>query len=177
MPRLLLSALFAAALTLSAAIGTAADSSPTDEGGRRIAELIEQLGDLDYFVRERAQEELAKLGFEAFDALEAAEFSDDIEIAARAKYLLRRMRVDWAVEGDPPLVRELLADYEQQSESSRRERMEQLVRLPDDAGLPALCRLVRFERSFTLSKQAALTLIEQPAVADVDWERRAEVVS
>lgn len=178
MLRSLLSALVAAALTLSVApAARAADVSQTDEGARRIAELIGQLGDLDYFVRERAQEELAKLGFEAFDALEAAEFSDDIEIAARAKYLLRRMRVDWAIDGDPPLVRELLADYEQQSESSRLERIEQLVRLPDDAGLPAVCRLVRFERSPLLSKQAALKLLEQPAPATVDWLRRSETIS
>jgi len=185
MPRLPLRTLLVLSIALAAAgpigaadptSGSPAAESQADEAGLRIAELIEQLGDMDYFVRERAQEELAKAGFEAFDALEAAEFSDDIEIAARAKYLLRRMRVDWAVEGDPAMVRELLTDYEQQSESIRLERIAQLARLPKDAGLTAVCRLVRFERSPLVSKQAALTLIEQPAAVHVDWAARAEIV-
>jgi hypothetical protein len=38
----------------------------------RINRLIKQLGDKDYYVRQRAQDELARLGFEAFDALGAA---------------------------------------------------------------------------------------------------------
>ena len=64
----------------------------------QIDKLIAQLGDKDYYVRQRAQEELARLGFEAFDALSAATTDDDLEIASRAKYLLRLMRVEWTAE-------------------------------------------------------------------------------
>jgi len=50
----------------------------------RIAKLIRQLGDKDYYVRQRAQEELARTGFEAFDALSTATTDEDLEIASRA---------------------------------------------------------------------------------------------
>ena len=76
----------------------------------QIDKLIEQLGDEDYYVRQRAQDELARLGFEAFDDLTAATTHEDLEIAARAKYLLRLMRVEWTVKSDPPEVQKLLRD-------------------------------------------------------------------
>ncbi|HEU5433123.1 MAG TPA: hypothetical protein VFU81_15760, partial [Thermomicrobiales bacterium] len=68
----------------------AAARQPADESREpgvteaQIAALIEQLGDDDFFARERAQQQLARIGFDAFDALSAAENHDDIEIAARA---------------------------------------------------------------------------------------------
>src|SRR3972149_5782572 len=69
---------------------TAQTHEPSQQ--EQIAKLIDQLGDKDYFVRQRAQDELSRLGFEAFDALMAATTNDDLEIASRAKYLLRLMR-------------------------------------------------------------------------------------
>src|SRR6516225_3843334 len=59
-----------------------------------ISALIRQLGDEQYSVRQQAQEELARLGAEAFDALVTAELNDDVEIAARAAYLVHLIRID-----------------------------------------------------------------------------------
>ncbi len=56
----------------------AADNSP-----QRLRRLVQELGDKDYFVRQRAQTELAALGFEAFDVLSEATASEDPEVAAR----------------------------------------------------------------------------------------------
>ncbi len=125
----------------------------------RIADLIEQLGDTDYYTRQKAQDELAQLGFEAFDALSAATTHEDLEIAARARYLLRLMQVEWTREGDPPQVRTLLDDYGWQQPEDRRDRIEKLARLPDGAGTAALCRIVRFEQSGEMSKLAAIKLL------------------
>ncbi len=143
---------------------TAETSSP-----ELIAELIQQLGDDDYAVRDLAERRLAELGFSAFDALTEAVDSDDLEVASRAEYLLRRLRVAWTAADDAPAVRRLLEDYEELDVDERRQRIGYLARLPASEGLGALCRLVRFERSVPLAKRAALAILElqrQPA-ADV----------
>jgi len=132
----------------------------------RVGRLIEQLGDDDFFVRQRAQKELAKYSFEAFDALNAATAHEDLEIAARAKYLLRLMRVQWTTDDDPPEVRKFLDGYENQSDASKLSRMRALAALPDGLGVPALCRLVRYEKSPLLSKRAAIELIGRDTAAE-----------
>ncbi|MCL6503629.1 MAG: tetratricopeptide repeat protein [Pirellulales bacterium] len=142
----------------------------------RIRQLIAELGHDDYFVRERAQAELARLGLDALDALTEAEGSDDIEIAARARYLIRRLQVEWATDQDSPEVKELVERYQAPDEATRREVLAELAALPENRGVPALCRLVRFERSPVMSKLAALALIshrpEEEAAA-----ARAEKIS
>ena len=126
-----------------------------------IERLIKQLGDKDYFVRRKAQETLSRLGFEAFDALNAATLDEDLEISSRAKYLLRLMRVEWTVPSDPPEVKKCLQDYEYEDARTREKRMEALASMPDGLGVTALCRLVRFEKSTLCSKTAALTFLRR----------------
>ena len=55
---------------------------------------------------------MAQFGFEIFDAINAATTDEDLEIAARAKYLLKSMRVEWTAESDSPKVKSCLHDYE-----------------------------------------------------------------
>ena len=64
------------------------------------------MGDRDYDVRQRAEAALARLGFDAFDVLNDATASDDLEIAARARRLLQHNKFEWAAKDDPPEVRE-----------------------------------------------------------------------
>ena len=129
----------------------------------QIDKLIDQLGDKDYYVRQRAQNELARLSFDAFDALTAATTNDDLEIAYRAKYLLRLMRVEWMAKNDPPEVKEKLKDYELQPEEARQARMHDLAVMTEGKGLLALCRLIRFEKSDTLSKIGVTELLKSPS--------------
>ena len=145
-----------AGVALCAPGETALPSPATDE---QAAKLIAQLGDDDYFVRQRAQDELARLGFDAFDALSEATLHEDLEIAARAKYLLRLMQVEWTREDDPPLVKEILENYGWLAPEGRQSRIETLATLPDAAGVSALCRIVRFEQTNEVSKQAALAIL------------------
>lgn len=147
----------------------------------RVERLIDELGNEDYFVRERAQQELARIGIDAFDALNDAQDRHDLEIAERARYLLRLMQVDWTSETDPPEVKRLLGNYEGEatgggaSETDRLNTIEQLAALPDGKGLAALCRIVRFERSLRVAKQAAAKIIEQK-FEPTAWSQRAALI-
>ncbi|MGD9720616.1 MAG: hypothetical protein AB7O59_16565 [Pirellulales bacterium] len=155
-----------------------ANAAPAaNELDRRIAALIEQLGDERYAVRQRAQEELAQIGYDAFDALCEAEASDDPEIALRAAYLVRTIRIDWTLPGDPPQVRQILHDYPSQSDERRAVRIRQLAELPAGQGLEWLCRLVRFEQSPLVSKRAALAIMDQETTdAAAAWQARAALL-
>ena len=85
----------------------AAPASP-----QRIHRLIEALGDTDYFVRQKAEADLGKIGFEALDALTAATQCDDMEIVTRANRLLCVIRSNWTVPGEPAIASNILAGYE-----------------------------------------------------------------
>ncbi|HZL90330.1 MAG TPA: hypothetical protein VFB96_18335 [Pirellulaceae bacterium] len=143
---------------------------PSDAGEENIdaqvARLIEQLGASDYTLREKAQAELAKMGLAAFDALSDAQHHDDIEIALRARFLVRSMQVKWHEEGDTPDVVQLLRNFGELSELDRKSRIDALGKLPNREGVYALCRLARYEISDELSKQAALHVLEQEPIAD-----------
>ncbi|MGI8978082.1 MAG: tetratricopeptide repeat protein [Pirellulaceae bacterium] len=126
----------------------------------KIAKLIEQLGAGEFAVREKAQADLAKIGLEAFDALNEAERHDDVEIALRARFLVRAMQVQWHQETDSADVIRVLRGYGEQPEPERRSRIDLLRNLDGRQGLTALCRLARFETSEELSKYAALRVLD-----------------
>jgi tetratricopeptide (TPR) repeat protein len=152
--------------------------SASGKAAEQIAKLIEQLGDSEYATRERAQQELVKRGFEAFDLLSDAQESDDPEIAMQAAYLVRMIRADWTRDTDPRPIQEIFKAYDAQSDDRRMQRIKQLADLPGDQGLEWLCRLVRFEKSLVLSKQAALAIIAEPGPADAAaWSKRAAAIT
>ncbi|MFP6750640.1 MAG: tetratricopeptide repeat protein [Pirellulaceae bacterium] len=131
---------------------------------QRIASLIEQLGDDNFNQREFAQRQLRLLGLQAYDAVHRAQQHDDIEIAKRAHYLVRSMRIQWSHVDDPAPVRRILVGYGKKSPEERRNRMEQLVKL--EQGRLILCRMVRYETSAPLSKYAALLIMRQGSTSD-----------
>jgi tetratricopeptide (TPR) repeat protein len=151
-----------------------ADAPTTPDRSAEINRWVEQLGHSNYFVRQKAQDELARVGFEAFDALTAAAIHDDLEIAARARYLLRLIRVEWTVESDSAEVKRLLADYEKQSPEGRFVKMKALAAAP--GGMAALCRLVRFEQSVLLSKHAAIEILTHSPAIEPPSERLAALL-
>ena len=138
------------------AIGPLA-GEPSDQ----VAGLIRELGAGEYASRERAQAKLRRLGLDVFDQLYDAQASDDIEIALRARYLLRSLTVRWSHDDDPLQVKELLRAYDDKSEDERRNLIEQLAKLPENQGIKAVCRIVRFETSNVLSKRAALLTMQR----------------
>jgi tetratricopeptide (TPR) repeat protein len=167
----------AAALSAKSGAEGAAPGQPQEVGEEAIATLIDQLGAEDFARRERAEAELRRLGLLAFDALHQAQYNEDIEISLRSRYLLRSMAIRWFRDDDPLETKELLRGYEDKPADERRNLMEQLAKLPEHQGLAALCRLARFESSNTLSKRAALLVMQQPPASEAAVSTRiAELI-
>lgn len=157
-----------------AALGLARPLPAAERPGAEVQRLIEQLGSQEYIVRRRAERELLRLGAEAFDALTAAENHPDLEIAARARYLARRITIQWARPDDPAEVKRIMSGYDEASNEERLERARQLLALPDGAGIAALTRIVRFEKSQLLSKQAAVAWLESSLAEPPYWREHRE---
>ncbi|HVU87388.1 MAG TPA: hypothetical protein VHD36_08700 [Pirellulales bacterium] len=169
--------LAAAGLLTGVGLGTQLRAADPNAGlADRVQGLIVRLGDNDYFVRERAQGELGKIGFEAFDALEVAAENDDIEIASRAKALVNQMQIEWTTADDPPEVKKQLHNYGLKDEAAHIALIAPLAEIPGDKGLPVLCRLVRFDKSPVLSKLAALAIIEQKKPGAESWPAREKTI-
>jgi tetratricopeptide (TPR) repeat protein len=129
-----------------------------DEG--RIETLVRQLGSQQFSQRARARDELQRIGAPAFDALFAALEDDDVEIRLQARSLIRSIEVPWLEPSDSQSVKSILDIYRRQDNSgSRAESLQRLAKLPNDEGLAALCRVVRFEVSEHLSKRAAMLVM------------------
>lgn len=126
---------------------------------QRIAELIERLGHDFFATRRQAQLELERIGVPALEQLQAAVLHPDPQIASAARYLVRSNFVRWTGDGDPMLVRKLLENYGTSDPSFRAEKIDNLYRLPHDAGLQALLRIARFETHANLHKRAALSVL------------------
>ena len=177
---------FCVLLTL-AAFASARGNAPEAEttAGPSVAEtpapaaaLIRELGAADYASRERAQAKLRLMGLDVFDELYDAQASDDIEIALRARYLLRSLTVRWSQDDDPLPVKELLRAYGDSSEDERRSLIEQLAKLPESQGVKAICRVVRFETSNVLSKRAALLIMQRKTgSASPPLESQSDVIA
>jgi lipopolysaccharide biosynthesis regulator YciM len=137
--------------------------------------LIAMLGDKDFFVRQKAEQELTKIGFGAIDALAEAADSDDMEIVARSDRLLRAIRSNWTQSGDPPPVVQALSDYEAQDDASREARITSLIALADQQGVPAVCRVICYDRSPLMSKTAAVRLMESLSGKTVNRELATDI--
>ena len=146
-----------------------------------VATLVAQLGDADYAIRETAASRLAALGAAAADALlAAAETSDDIEVALRARWLVRELPADSlaiARPGDPPAVAALLGKLAGGSASGRGGILHRLLRLDDDAGIEPLARIVRLDRSAAGSRTAAALLVDEWQPADPAWPELADRIA
>lgn len=94
----------AATLALSFA-GFSQDKQGTDE--KQVQKLVDDLGSANYETREKASQELKKIGTGAISALEKAAKSNDPEVAQRAAEILKEIRKD---------------DYKKKKEQERKER-------------------------------------------------------
>ncbi len=164
------------ALMLYASASYAANLPTTPRpSDQHLHRLIALLGDKDFFVRQKAEQELAKIGFDAVDALAEAADSDDMEIVARSDRLLRAIKGNWTRPGDSPLVVQALNDYETQEDASREGRITALIAIADQQGVPAVCRIICYDRSNLIAKTAAVRLMESLAGKPVKPELAAEI--
>ena len=134
----------------------------------RIADLIHQLGDDDFAARESAAEALAVIGADAADALlTAAESSDDLEVALKARWLAESLPL--AAPDDPPDAVAVLDRYARADFDTRVKLMHELLRLDHDAGIEPLARVVRLERTAAGSRIAAALLAREWQPNDPAW--------
>lgn len=173
-PALILAAIFA---LCECPGGVRAQEQKFKELKPRIAALIKQLGDNDFATREQAQAELQRMGVVAFDALRRAQTDDDLEIARRARYLVRSIQVRWARPGDPETVVRVLEQYGQVQAGERNRLLDRLSSFPDHLGVAALCRAARFEANDGLSQRAALLVAQmEPPKEKAKREALAEAI-
>ena len=128
----------------------------------QIAALIQQLGAEDYFVRQEAQDRLLGLGLAALDQLVQAAEQSDLEVAARARFLLRKIRIPWHDPSDPEPVARWMREYGKSSTTQRIETIRRLGFHYEGQGLAPLCRIVRFESDQGLSQLAAVLALRYP---------------
>lgn len=163
---------WAAERDLAAARTVSRPAGAVDPLDARLGELIRQLGSPQFASRQAAANEIRKIGPEAFDQLHAATESTDPEIAASAKYLLRQIAVRWTRSDDSTTVRRLMRGYGDRKDADRQWIIRELAGLSGDEGVPALCRVARFDRLPLLSRYAALAVVQ----TDDDDELRAKSV-
>jgi hypothetical protein len=150
--------------------GIAAASPEAD-----ISSLVARLGDERPAVRELATERLAELGAAAADELlQAAESSDDLELALRARWLVDRLPLSGPT--DSPRVSEILGRFPKLDVAERIRRMHTLLRLDDDAGIEPLGRIVRLERSTATATIAAALLAREWVPGDRFWPPLATAI-
>jgi hypothetical protein len=159
-------ALLAALAGWFATVGPSRAAADEDQARRRQLEsLVERLGSQQYREREAAAAALAAAGADAIDPLlAAAEQSDDLEIAMRARWLVDELPL--VNRGDPAEVAALLAPYRKQPVEDRIKIMHRLLRLDADAGIEPLARLVRVERSPEAARVAAALLAREYRAGD-----------
>ncbi len=152
-------------------------SSGTEKPSKEhIQQLIHDLGSSHYTSRRAAATELRQIGSEAFDLLDAATNNPDPEVAASSNYLLRQIPIRWVQADDHALVRTQMRNFSQESERLRLQRVEVLDQLSGGKGIPALCRIARYDRSLLVSRTAALVIIRPAEKASEQPHIDAEVV-
>jgi hypothetical protein len=126
-----------------------------------VRQLILQLGDEQYVVRQRAETQLLERGAEAFAGLQAAESHADLEISTRARYILTQINIDWTRPNDPSVVRSIMARYGESPLKNRLSKVAKLSQLEHEQGFGPLCRIARYEASGPIARYAALAILEK----------------
>ena len=167
--RLNLFLLFLLVFVLLPATALAISSTGDDSiSQQKVAELIAQLGDTNYAIRESATQQLRVIADHAIDQLlDAANQNNDLETSLRAQWILET--VSLVKPDDPPEIAELLKNFSNRSLSQQISALSRLIRLEENAGIKPLARLIRTNRSASTSYLAALILLQEWRPVDPYW--------
>ena len=147
------------------------DAKPTSipDQRTRIAELIHQLGDPSWQVREDATKRLIEIGMPARSALMVASRSPDAEIAARARRVLEK--IPWAVSPDDlPEVAKLLANYQALDREDRKAVVAEIFSMGRFKAMQPLLRVVEFD------DQEEVAVIAATLLRDFSFGSSGEVI-
>ena len=113
-----------------------------------VSQLIAQLGDDDYFVRNNAQSKLSSYGGVIKAELEKAlATTEDPEIYQRLEFLIKTIPLVWDMPGDEPELTEFIQDYRRANSLAKLIILEKLRRLPFDIQIKALDRIFQKEQN------------------------------
>ncbi|MDR0870033.1 MAG: hypothetical protein LBN39_04495 [Planctomycetaceae bacterium] len=133
------------------------------------AQWIKKLGDDSYFVRERAEEHLFRIGIGALPALRAASSGKDPEIAYRAEKIISRFNAQFTLRETKGL-QIWIQEYAQAETITKKAGVIWILAhpsgdAPNGEGLPTLLRILRFDEKRELRAEAAKVLIAVPPVS------------
>jgi tetratricopeptide (TPR) repeat protein len=148
----------------------AVSAAPLAQPPTAVDVLVVDLGSPEYAVRESAALQLLALGATATDALlTAAETSRDLEVALRARWIVEMLPTTLDDPDDPPVVAKLVDRLDDGSVPERARVLLRLLRLDDDAGIEAVARCARLDRSTPLARFAARLLVREWLPNDPFW--------
>lgn len=119
---------------------TRAESSEAGNHGSAIEQLATELGDESFAVRERAMDELWKLGERALPALRRVQAADDIEASERASELIGYISVGLLYDS-PAEVKEMVMRFFQSNEDGKTIIVHKLISMDRWRQVMALARL------------------------------------
>lgn len=150
--------------------GAVPTAAPLAQPPAAVDALVAELGSPEYAVRESAALQLMALGGTATDALlTAAETSRDLEVALRARWIVEMLPTTLDHPDDPPAVAKLVDRLDDGSVTERARVLLRLLRLDDDAGIEAVARRARLDRSTPLARFAARLLVREWLPNDPFW--------
>jgi hypothetical protein len=157
------------AILLAGVLSATAAAMDSEPSPAELAALVAGLGDADYNQREAAAARLNAIGPAAVDALlAAAEVSDDLEVALRARWLVDTIPL--SVPHDSAEVAKLLDRFKRRSLAERVQVMHRLLRIENDVGIEPLARIVRLDRSSAGSRVAAALLSREWQPGEPAWK-------
>jgi len=169
--RIILLSLSLLLLCNNGAIGWTEIQRPATTSELQIQKLIQQLGSQDYGTRKSAQDDLQRLGHAAVDQLLLAQDNENSEIRLAVRELLVRLPIRWT-DGNPSIVDDITRNYFRRSTAEKSAYANWLVQLEDGIGLSAIVRIIRYEPSVAVAKEAALAVLE-----DLDPEDARQVTA
>jgi hypothetical protein len=125
----------------------------------QVSALVARLGNEQFSLRERAQQELENLGPAIYEDILPALRDRDPEIATRAAHLIAKLRYKAADELPEGKHREELRSYFSESDDERRNQITQAPPLNETSRVPLWCLVVRYETNEELAKLAALNIL------------------
>jgi hypothetical protein len=133
---------------------------------QQIKELILQLGDDEPRLRERAEAELKATGMAAFEALEAAEQHEDIEIRLRVQQILDGLRKSANEAAIAPPLEIYLHNISSRERAGRAAAIQLALQAEPELALAYACQAVRFDKADSVSKSVAAAIMNQLVAVD-----------
>lgn len=133
-----------------------------------IKKWIEKLGDDSFFVRQRAEEHLFRIGFDALAELQKASTGKDVEVARRAEKIIARFE-HLSVRQENGALQFWIKQYAAESSVTAKAGIIWVLSgpsfdAPQSEGLPTLLRIVQFDENRSLRAEAAKVLIGLPPI-------------